>query len=774
MKKLKKIERSFPLKPEWRIILDHLVYHDSALLFRVCRKMITLLDRMQVEEIRFLLEKLNPTVKTRSDDQFYGQNWPKSKGSPFNAEEIYQEIFRIADIYLPDDEITKHLSLWIHQEQLSFLSRLLERRNAPLGEVVDAVKRYLSIFKPGTHQALDDEILGLRVGLISRFLSDNLLYINVAKEYIKISEMDKILDRTVGLASGNGKLGGKSAGMILARQVLLDRKKINPLFENVFTPKSRFLTSDVLLEFIHYNALEEFVFTKYESPEAIKKEFNFLEYIFKNSQFPPESMYAFNKILDDMKGKPMIVRSSSLLEDSFEASFSGKYKSLFISNTGTKEERMAALVNAVTEVYASTFGPDPIEYRRERGLLDFREEMGILIQEVVGNQVGKYYLPCFAGVAYSYNEFRWSPRLRREDGVIRIVAGLGTRAVDRTMNDYPTLLSPGQPALKVNTSVDDILRYSQQYVDVINMEKNRFETIRLTELIDECNGYFPGIEKITSMYRDGTLVDPVSAMADFRKEQLVVTFNNLVNKSKFINQIKEILTELQLAFKSPVDVEFASDGEKIFLLQCRPQSQFSNRNAVRIPSGIPRESIIFSANEFVNSGIAKNIEYVVYVDGNEFNVLPTIEDIHEIVKIVSTLNRMLPRKKFILIGPGRWGSRGDVKLGVPVIYSDINNTAMLIEVAREKHGYVPDLSFGTHFFQDLVESNIMYLPLYPDNPDNVFNEQFFLTMPNHLEELLPNYSKYSGVLKLVKLDDDRPLSVYMDGEIGKAVAYIEE
>lgn len=762
------------MKPEWKIILDHLVYHDSALLFRVCRKMITMLDKMKVEEIHSLMEQLNPTIRIPSNEYSFGQNWPKPKGSPFNADEIYHEIFRIADNYLSDSDITNYISNWIQQEQLSFLPRLLERRNAPLLEVVEAVRKYIGIFNPGTHQVIDDEVIGLRVGLISRFLSDNLQYINIAKQYIKISEMDKILERTYGPAHGNGKLGGKSAGLILARQVLLHKKKVNALFDNVFTPKSRFLTSDILLEFIHYNALEEFVFTKYESPETIITEYTFIEYIFKNSHFPPESLFAFNKILDEMSGKPLIVRSSSLLEDSFEASFSGKYKSLFITNTGTKEERLASLINAIAEVFASTFGPDPIEYRRERGLIDFREEMGILVQEVVGNSIGKYFMPSFAGVAYSYNEFRWSPRLKLEDGVIRIVAGLGTRAVDRTMNDYPTLISPGQPGLKVNNMADDLLRYSQHYVDVINMEKNRFETIKFSDLITEGKGYFSGIEKIVSFYRTGTLVDPVSAMADFTKEELIITFNNLVNTTKFIPQIKEILLELQEAFQSPVDVEFASDGEKLYLLQCRPQSRFSKHNVIRVPHGIPRESIIFSANESVNTGLVKNIEYIVYIDDNSFSNLKTAEDIYEIVKIVGLLNRMLPKKRFILIGPGRWGSRGDIKLGVPVNYSDINNSSMLIEIARLKHGYVPELSFGTHFFQDLVEANIMYLPLYPDKKENIFEESFFMTNKNWLPELLPNFEHYSDTVKIIKIADNEIINIYMDGESSNALAFIEK
>ncbi len=92
----------------------------------------------------------------------------------------------------------------------------------------------------------------------------------------------------------------------------------------------------------------------------------------------------------------------------------------------------------------------------------------------------------------------------------------------------------------------------------------------------------------------------------------------------------------------------------------------------------------------------------------------------EVARAVGRLNRILPKRGFALIGPGRWGSRGDIRLGVPVTYADISNAAVLIEIARQRGGYVPDLSFGTHFFQDLVESSIRYLPLYPDDPETIF------------------------------------------------------
>src|SRR5438270_1900362 len=220
--------------------------------------------------------------------------------------------------------------------------------------------------------------------------------------------------------------------------------------------------------------------------DQVRQEYPHLVALFKRSSFPSEFAKGLALALDDLGDVPLIVRSSSLLEDRPGSAFSGKYKSLFLGNQGSKEERLAALMDAITEVYASIFGPDPTEYRAERGLLDVHEEMGIMIEEVVGMKVGKYFLPACSGVAFSNNEFRWSSRIKRTDGLIRLVPGLGTRAVDRVADDYPVLIAPGQPTLRANVTVDEVLKYSPKRVDVINLETNAFETVSTHQLLTYC------------------------------------------------------------------------------------------------------------------------------------------------------------------------------------------------------------------------------------------------------------------------------------------------
>jgi hypothetical protein len=194
---------------------------------------------------------------------------------------------------------------------------------------------------------------------------------------------------------------------------------------------------------------------------------------------------------------------------------------------------------------------------------------------------------------------------------------------------------------------------------------------------------------------------------------------------------------------------------------------------VAVPKDVPSSDILFTGSRYITNALVKDIEYIVYVDPLQYDALPNMEELIQVGRVVGDLNQKLPRQNFILMGPGRWGSRGDIKLGVRVGYSDINNTAMLIEVAKKKKDYVPELSFGTHFFQDLVEAGIRYLPLYPDEKGAAFNQEFFDNSPNSLRKLLPQARNLEQVVKVIHLPkaaDGATLTVYMDGDREQALA----
>jgi pyruvate,water dikinase len=589
----------------------------------------------------------------------------------------------------------------------------------------------------------------LRVSLCRRFLTDSLEFINIAKEYIDVGDFYDLARHIICPLRSHGRLGGKGAGLFLATHIVRRSTEFAAALGEIRTPKTWYVSSDGILDFIEYNQLEDLHNRKYLEIDQIRREYPHVIQVFKNSHFSPEVTKGLSLALDDFGERPIIVRSSSLLEDRVGAAFSGKYKSLFLANQGTKPERLAALQDAIAEVYASVFGPDPIEYRAERGLLDFHEEMGVLIQEVVGSRVGKYFLPTFAGVAFSNNEFRWSARIRREDSLVRMVPGLGTRAVDRIGDDYPVLLAPGQPGLRVNVTPDEIVRYSPKKLDVINMESRRFETIDLSDLLAECGGEVPGIEQVVSVAEEGGVrrADVVDWSSGAKR--FVTTFDRLVGETPFLPRMRALLRLLGERTGGPVDIEFASDGKDLYLLQCRRQSFSEDAAPARIPRDLARDRIIFEARRYVSNGRVPDITQIVYVDPEAYNALPDLPTLKRVGRAVGRLNKLLPKRQFVLMGPGRWGSRGDVKLGVSVGYSDINNTAALIEVARRYGNYVPDVSFGTHFFQDLVEASIRYLPLYPDDPDIVFNEKFLKESPNILPEIAAEFADLAGTVRVI-------------------------
>jgi pyruvate,water dikinase len=761
-------------RASWRIAMDLLHNTDQNLLIRISRKMMNYLGWRGVSEARELLKRYQEDLA--EEGVFSESNVPQQKESLDRFLRLSEETFKIASAHLTDDEIFARIHKWLNEERSSSAVKILENTYASLDEVLESMRRIKRLM-PEKMELPRSTANSVRVALIRRFFTEQLEYINIAKKYLNIEDFFDLVGRVVFPSDSHGKLGGKSAGLFLASRILGQASGRVKAIGEVKKPKTWYVTSDGLIAFTQYNNLDEVIEQKYKDIEEIRQEYPHLVQVFKNSAFPPEIVKGLSVALDDFGEVPLIVRSSSLLEDRLGTAFAGKYKSLFLANQGDKKKRLEALLDAIAEVYASIFSPDPIQYRAERGLLDFYEEMGIMIQAVVGERIGKYFFPAFAGVAFSRNEFRWSPRIRREDGLLRLVPGLGTRAVDRVSDDYPILVAPGQPNLRVNVSTDEVIRYSPKKIDAIDLENNCFTTIGIKDLMREVGGQFPAPAKTFSILRDGVLQRPMGIATDFGKANAVVTFDGLITGTPFMRQVEAILRTLETAFGFPVDVEFASDGTDFYLLQCRPQSQSPEESAMEIPAGVPEEEILFTARKFIANGRVSDITHIVYVDPDRYSEVGGLQELMAVGQAVGKLNKLLPRRQFVLMGPGRWGSRGDIKLGVRVTYSEINNAAMLIEVARKKGNYVPDVSFGTHFFQDLVESGIRYLPLYPDDPGVKFNERFLKSAPNKLTAHLPEFAHLEETLRVIDVPEatkGKVLQVLMNADRDEALAHFTE
>jgi hypothetical protein len=690
-----------------------------------------------------------------------------------NRQEYFESLI---DYYtannLSPSEVDNYINLARKKDMAQTLSMVVNRDQATGMEVIKALREFCDIPKGEVFISVE-EAEGVRVALLSRFFSSQLPFISLAKNHIVIRDIDSILQRTILSRRRPGKLGGKAAGMILAEKILLPllEKKDPELEEFIRVPDTWFLNSGVFSEFLDRNNLYLFHTFKYKDRETIDREFLRIEEKFRFANFAPEVVEDFRKILEEIGEHPIIIRSSSMLEDSFGLAFSGKYLSVFLTNQGDIETRLIEFIKGLKEVFASTFGPDPILYRRDHGLLDYDERMAMVVQKVVGRRFGDYFFPFASGVMFSRNVYGWSPKIRKEDGLVRLVLGLGTRAVDRVGSDYPRMIALSHPLLRPEVTADRIKKYSQKQVDLLNLKKGVMETVdfrTLRSVIDH-----PDLFYAVSVEKNGDLAPPMFKIQDLRGGELHLTFDNLLTKTHFVHLVRKVLSKVEGAYGRPVDIEFAWDDNKLYLLQCRSLSTRREMEKVVIPENTPEERILFTTHVGLSNSIVHDLEYIVYVNPRAYDLLGTVEEKMRIAHVVNLLNKAFSGKRYALMGPGRWGSN-DINLGVKVTYADINNTKVLVEVAFAKEGYTPEVSYGTHFFQDLVEADIVIVPLFPDDPSVTLNEKFLLGSRNILKKIVPEAADCEAVVQVIHVPSARPgqfLHVYLDLHNQKVVGF---
>jgi hypothetical protein len=638
---------------------------------------------------------------------------------------------------------------------------------APLEMVLRQAEKY-EVLPDEERAAVDHHLQELRVVLLKSMISDQLAFIHIAKRWFTTKDFNMILERRI----GTGKIGGKAAGLLLAYKIL--QNTAPEIFEKIILPRSYFIGADVFYDFQAVNNLE-FLNQKYRTAEQIRAEYPQIQEQYASARFPEEVAQQLREILREVGKTPLIVRSSSLLEDNFGMSFAGKYISVFCPNQGTIKENLRDLTLAIRRSYASVFGPDALMYRRRMGLLDYDERMAILLQEVQGERHRQYYFPALAGVAYSYSPIVWNSRLKREEGFMRLVMGLGTRAVDRMAGDYPRLVNLSHPQLRPEVMPKAIRYYSQHFVDALDLEQNTLTTVPAEAILG--SDYYP-LRWLVSVDDGETVQPPLSIGLNIDPSQLILTFDGLLQRGAFVPLLKTVLTRLAQQYEQPVDIEFAvslTPGSAkptlaFHLLQCRPQNQWSadSRQIQSIPTDLAAEDKILLCTRMVPQGRVSQIEYIVYVDSEAYHQLDTPADYSEVARCIGHLNKSLEGRSFILIGPGRWGS-SDAMQGVPVTYADIFNTRALVEVASNQRGFSSEPSYGTHFFQDLVESQIYPLAVYPEEPGNHLNWDFIRQSENQAPKFFPEQTKASRCIKVIHIPTERSghhLEIIMDGQSG--------
>ena len=613
-----------------------------------------------------------------------------------------------------------------------------------------------------------DERKRMASQLSSLMLTRDKKLLKLINRYFSLQDLLRIKERLV----GTGYVGGKSVGMLLARAILAHDSS-QQWEQSLEEHDSYYIGSDVFYSYIVENGWWKLRMEQ-KTKDGYFSVAGELQEKILNGRFSPAILEQFQRILDYFGQSPIIVRSSSLLEDGFGNAFAGKYESIFCANQGTPEERYQAFEDAVRKIYASMLNEDALTYRMQRGLAFEDEQMALLVQRVSGAYHGNYYFPFVAGVGISYNTFVWHSDLDSEAGMLRLVYGLGTRAVNRVEEDYPRLAALDAPLLRPVGGMEDKKRFSQHYVDLINVKEGELDTVSLRQLLTEGVSLdldLVGVKDYQAMKRLKELKLP-------DEEVWILTFDKLLSETEFPQRMQRMLKLLETAYDYPVDIEFAvnitdENQLRINLLQCRPLQTKGQKQAGHIPKNISQEQILFeTTGSFMGGSIFQPIKRIIYVEPNIYSSLSET-DKYGVARLIGKINKLSKGRDItptMLIGPGRWGTTTPA-LGVPVSFSEISNMSVLVEVAHRDGRLTPELSYGSHFFQDLVETEIFYVALFPGQPEIIYQNQLIAQAPNSLDSLVAGDSQIHQAIKV--WDIEKQLLIASDIVSQKAIGYFE-
>ncbi len=689
----------------------------------------------------------------------------------------------LASQHLRLDTVQQILEATIKTARDVTLVDFIGREPVISSELSAQLRKFCSIDNPESSLSTAD-LEATRVRLARLLLSDDKAIIEAAKRFVTIPDYLKLMDRIVCSNGKIGRIGGKAAGIFIAECILKSEQAEHTGYLPIDFPFTHNMTSDVMEEFLQFNHLEGHRNHKYWNDEKLRSEYETTRDNFRNGQFPEYIKDQLRAFLLKVGEGPIIVRSSSLLEDSTAAPFSGKYDSLFLRNQGSLGERLNELCGAIGQVYACVWSPDAIAYRRELGLLDMEESMGITLQKVVGTQYGKYFLPDFAGVAMSRNDYIWARRIKRDDGFVRLVMGLGVEAVDRSGDNFTRLIPLSCPDLRPEIESRDIVRTSQHTVSVIDTSTGKLIRLELEGLLPELRES-PRMKKIVSTFKleQDLIVEGFPALSLKEPQIPLITFHGLVKKhANFGPQLSWMLKRLEECMGFPVDIEIACDGKNLFLLQNRAQALYPDSQPVKVPTNIRSSDTVFEIskeNVFVPTVQLEGLSHVVYVSGRGYLALCQQQGIgaaNAVAEVIRALNGTLEKGKFILVGPGRWGSKGAKGAGVPVDFAGISACALLVEIADPVSEQFSEVSNGCHFFQDLVTLNIKTLALFPSADRDQVNFDFLEQSENSLVRLAgENFAGLESAVRVIdvaKVSGGRRLHVAMNAESKQGIVYL--
>ncbi len=611
--------------------------------------------------------------------------------------------------------------------------------------------------------------------LLKLIISRDEPILELARRYLSVEELIAVWKRMV----GTGFIGGKSVGMLLSRAILRHQ---NPRWRELLeTHDSFFVASDVYYTFLVINNCwwerqrQKDDLTFLEGNEAVRERI-------LQGHFPEYIMDRFRDMLDYYGTSPVIVRSSSLLEDNFGNAFAGKYESVFCTMQGNRQERLQEFLDAVRRIYASTISDEALRYRQARGILDRDEQMALLVQRVSGSPVasrdgkksgdgghyrGRWFLPHLAGVAFSFNPYTWHPSIDPAAGLMRLVFGLGTRAVDRSDDDYTRIVALNAPQRRPESSTEDKRQYAQRRVDVLDLQQGRERSVYFMDLVRDA----PSLPVAAVAVRDRELarrrdLDPAAAW--------VLTFDPLLLESTLVSDMRELLTTLRGAYGTDVDVEFTVNlredhAYRINVVQCRPlQIKGVHHRTARLPEIASEQVVMRLHGGVIGHSRVIPIKRILYVHPESYSAL-TERDRRALAGVIRRVTSVAAAET-MLLGPGRWGT-STPSLGVPVTLQDIGSAQVLCEMDRLHSSLVADMSLGTHFFNEMVERDLLYLSFRGAGPENLIREDLLLAAENHLARYVPDHSEqWEGVLRVIEPSTE--MILHADSRNQQAVLYI--
>ncbi len=576
--------------------------------------------------------------------------------------------------------------------------------------------------------------------------------LQLARRYFTLADLLDIGRRVI----GTGLIGGKSVGMLLAHAIL--RRGGGRWAGLLELHDSFYIGSDLFYTYLVRNGCW-WVRRRQKTAQDVIEGAEQVRRRILTGKFPKEAEDELARMLDYFGCSPIIVRSSSLLEDNFGNSFAGKYESVFCANQGSFEQRMEDFKSAVRTVYASAMSEAALAYRKRHGLLDREEQMALLVQRVSGAQHGDLYFPDVAGVGFSFNPYVWSQDIDPKAGLLRLVFGLGTRAVDRSDDDYTRIIALNAPDKRPESARAGGRRYSQRKVDIIDLDANQLVSRDFSDIATRCGGP-AGDPSIALLGRRDPEMERAARQSGAAAPPLLINFDQVITNTPFVEDMRAALRVFQEAYDYPVDIEFTANftpgGDyRVNVVQCRPLQVRGDAVAAPLPKNVADSDIILrSAGPVIGQSRSDVVDIFIYVVPEVYGRMP-IADRSRVARLIGRIAHHEPLQKLgriMLLGPGRWGTTSP-ELGVPVSFSEINPVSVVCEIVAMREDLVPDVSLGTHFFSELVEMDMLYLAVFPDQPETIINSDFFTAAPNLLDEILPEASLFSDTIRVVRASD---------------------